>query len=165
MRSLILAALVVVLLSACQRSEDAATVPAAPAATEQAPAPVVAEAPAAPAAPPVREVPVGTCGDQSAVAEADRVANTARWSTASELDNFGYDVYRGDSEEGPFERLTADPIQGAGTTDEPQQYSYRDENIDPCKAYWYYVEAISTSGTREKFTPVFQAPAKRRAAD
>ncbi len=160
MRSLIPAALVVVLLTACQRSEDAATTPATPAATETAPATTEV-----PAAPPVREVPVGACGDQSGIAEADRLANTARWSTASELDNFGYDVYRGDSEEGPFERLTTDPIQGAGTTDEPQQYSYRDENIDPCKAYWYYVEAISTSGTREKFTPVFQAPAKRRAAD
>lgn len=165
MRRLILATLVVFLLAACQRGDETASAPAGQAGAEAKAPAETAAAPAAPAAPAVREVPVGACGDQSGVAEADRVANTARWSTASELENFGYDVYRGDAEEGPFERLTADPIQGAGTSDEPQQYSFRDENIDPCKAYWYYVESISTSGTREKFTPVFQAPAKRRAAD
>ena len=38
-----------------------------------------------------------------------------------------------------------------------------DDTIDPCKEYWYYVESVSTKGSREKFTPTFHAPAKRRA--
>ena len=53
------------------------------------------------------------------------------------------------------------PILGAGTTDEPQKYSWRDDTIDPCKDYWYYVESISTTGVREKMTPTFKAAAKR----
>ncbi len=86
--------------------------------------------------------------------------NTVRWSTASEVDNFGYDVYRGTSAEGPFERLTKDPVPGAGTTDEPQKYSFVDETIDPYETYFYYVESISLAGEREKFTPVIQAKPK-----
>ena len=52
---------------------------------------------------------------------------------------------------------------GAGTTDESHSYEYRDDSIDPCHEYWYYVEATSTSGVREKFTPTFRAAPKRRA--
>ena len=95
----------------------------------------------------------------------ERLSNTAHWSTASESENFGYDVYRAASEKGPFVKLTKQPILGNGTTDETHEYRYVDSAIDPCKDYWYYVESISSQGTREKFTPVFRAPAKRRAAD
>ncbi|MEL7060551.1 MAG: hypothetical protein AAGN46_11040, partial [Acidobacteriota bacterium] len=77
-----------------------------------------------------------------------------------EVENFGYDIYRGDSEEGPFERLTADPLPGAGTTDEPSYYDFVDETIEPGERYWYYVESISLGGERERFTPVFQSKAK-----
>ncbi|MEL7059445.1 MAG: hypothetical protein AAGN46_05395, partial [Acidobacteriota bacterium] len=31
----------------------------------------------------------------------DVFGNRIKWSTASEVENFGYDIYRGDSEEGP----------------------------------------------------------------
>ena len=103
------------------------------------------------------------CGPQDGVAAADRLANTLRWTTASEQDNFGYDVFRGPAEKGPFKKLTAKPILGHGTTDETSNYSYRDANIDPCKSYWYYVESISTQGERERFTPIFQAKPKRPA--
>ncbi|MBS0557731.1 MAG: hypothetical protein JSR27_10005 [Proteobacteria bacterium] len=105
----------------------------------------------------------GGCGSQAKVPQAQRVKNTANWTTASEEENFGYDVYRGASEKGPFVKLTKTPILGHGTTPETHSYSFADDDIDPCKDYWYYVESIGTDGTREKFTPVFHAPAKRHA--
>lgn len=105
----------------------------------------------------------GGCGTQAKVPAAQRVTNTAHWTTASEEENFGYDVYRGSSEKGPFAKLTRQPILGHGTTDETHNYSFIDDAIDPCKDYWYYVESIGTDGTREKFTPIFHAPAKRHA--
>ena len=108
----------------------------------------------------VAATPAPGCGDQSKVAAAQRLKNTARWSTASEVDSFGYDVYRGDAEKGLFAKVTQSPVLGAGTTDETHNYQYADDSIDPCKEYWYYVESISTKGAREKFTPVFKAPAK-----
>lgn len=157
----------VLLLAACtppapETPNGAATEPVASTPATPAPATTPAEPAAATDAP---LPPVGTCGVQTAIAADQRIANTVRWSTASEQDNFGYDVYRGDAEKGPFTKLNAEPIAGAGTTDTSHAYEYRDDTIDPCNSYWYYVESISTSGQHEKFTPTFQAKAKRRAAD
>ena len=92
------------------------------------------------------------------------LANTLKWSTASEVDNFGYDVYRSEKEDGPFVRINAKPIPGAGTLDEPRFYQYVDADIDPTKGYYYYVESISLKGVREKFTPVIKAGPKRPLA-
>ncbi len=86
--------------------------------------------------------------------------NTIKWATASEVDNFGFDVYRGDSPDGPFERLNAETIEGGGTTDEPRNYKFIDDTIDPYKTYYYYVEAISMNSVRERFTPVGKAGPK-----
>jgi len=89
--------------------------------------------------------------------------NTLKWTTASEVDNFGFDVYRADAADGPFVRLTRRPIPGAGTCDAQRDYRFEDKSIDPTRDYWYYVESISLTGARERFTPVIRAPAKRPA--
>jgi hypothetical protein len=109
--------------------------------------------------PPERPEPTDTPGTP--------YTNTVRWSTASEVDNFGFDVYRSDREEGPFERITASPLLGAVTTDIPQRYEWVDTEIDPSRAYHYYVESISMTGVRERFTPVIRAKPKlpRAAAE
>ena len=102
------------------------------------------------------------CGSQAEVAADKRVVNGVHWTTASEEENFGYDVFRSSvGEKGPFEKLTKQPMLGNGTTDETHEYRYADDAIDPCKDYWYYVESIGTNGAREKFTPVIHAKAKR----
>ncbi len=168
MRQFVLAVLIAASLSACS---PPAPEPDAPAAATPAPAATPVPAPSQPdaqpatAAAPAKEIPVGECGDQSKLPADQRIANTARWTTASEQDNFGFEVFRGNTEKGEFTKLTAEPILGAGTSDETHKYEYRDDSIDPCREYWYYVEGISTSGSREKFTPTFRAPPKRRAAD
>ena len=107
------------------------------------------------ATPSTAEAPAATPAATAPVLE-----NVIRWSTASEVENFGYDVFRGPSEEGPFERLNKAPIAGHGTTDVPQKYEYRDLSIAENTAYWYYVESISLQGERERFTPVFRAKPK-----
>jgi len=83
--------------------------------------------------------------------------NTIRWTTASEVDNYGFEVYRADSEEGPYASLNPTPIPGAGTSDLPREYEYVDETIEPDAVYYYYVESISMSGERETITPVIRS--------
>lgn len=158
MRTVALASVIALVLAGCNApSPDTTAATTQPAATTPAATP--ADAPAAAPAP--VKPPEGTCGDQSALPAEERVANTPKWTLASEQDNFGFEVYRGDSENGEFTKLNKDTILGAGTTDETQKYQFRDDTIDPCKDYWYYIESISTGGVREKFTPTFKAPAKR----
>ena len=88
-----------------------AVVLAAPAAAQQPPPPPPAGAPAASPSP-------------------KPLSNAIKWSTASEVENFGYDVFRGDKEEGPFTKLNSKIIAGAGTVDEPRYYQYVDETIE-----------------------------------
>jgi hypothetical protein len=134
-------ALPAIALMACFAAVGCSTAPPPKAAPAAAPTPAPA---AEPAAAPVPEL-----------------KNTIRWATASEVNNFGYDVYRGDSENGPFSRVTPSPILGAGTSDETQRYEFVDRDIQPGRDYFYYVESISIHGEREKFTPVRKVPAKK----
>jgi len=111
------------------------------------------------------DAPSPSVGPAAAPAEKPQepLRNTLRWTTASEVDNFGFDIYRSTSEDGPFERMTAQPLPGAGTVDEPQDYVWFDEDIDPTRDYWYYIESISIDNVRERFSPIIRAPAKRPA--
>ncbi len=155
MRLVALSSLIVLALAGCDQPS--------PDQKAAAPTPEVATAPApaAPAEPVAAKPPEGTCGDQSALPAEERIANTPKWTLASEQDNFGFEVFRGDTENGEFTKLNQEPILGAGTSDETHKYQFRDDTIDPCQEYWYYIESISTAGVREKFTPTFKAPAKR----
>ncbi len=102
----------------------------------------------------------GSVGAADEPAADAAIFNTIRWATASELNNFGFDVYRGLSEEGPFERITRKPIAGAGSSDETRQYKFIDDTIRPGVVYHYYVEEISLSGDRKRISPIFAAPPK-----
>lgn len=79
---------------------------------------------------------------------------TLRWTTASELDNYGFFVMRSNAEEGPFKPLHLKAIPGAGNSEMPHNYTYNDVAVELGKTYHYYVESVSTRGEREKFTPV-----------
>lgn len=83
-----------------------------------------------------------------------------RWTTASEVDTFGFDVYRAELPEGPFEKVTERPILGAGTSDQHHQYRFVDEGVDPDATYYYYVESIGLDGSRERLTPILRAGPK-----
>ncbi len=99
-------------------------------------------------------------GPGASDAAPEALENSIKWSTASEVDNFGYDVYRALGEDGPWDRVTSEAIEGAGTTDEPSHYRFADDTIEPGTTYYYYVESISMSGARKRFTPIAKAPPK-----
>jgi len=154
-------AVAAIVVTACGSgaARPAAVEPAAQASTT--PAPMPSPAPSSPM-PQAAATPTPSPTPEAATSPSPTppYRNTVRWATASELDNFGYDVYRGTSADGPFERITPDPVPGAGTTDETHRYSFADDDIDPHQTYYYYVESISITGHRERFTPVIEAKPK-----
>ena len=111
------------------------------------------DAPAPPAAPSPRPAAAA----QPPSAEAPH--NTLTWKT-NDVSNIGYDIYRAESEAGPFVKINAVPVPGALKPGRVQTFQYEDRAIDPRRDYWYYVECITLQGVRLKFTPTLEAPAK-----
>ena len=76
------------------------------------------------------------------------------WTTASEVESYGFHVYRARAADGPFERVNDEIIPGAGTTDLERSYTYVDDEAEVGVTHYYYVESVSLAGERRRFTPV-----------
>ena len=70
------------------------------------------------------------------------------------MDNYGFWVMRGDDEKGPFKEVNSKVVPGAGNSDLPRRYSFDDPDVVMGKTYYYYLDAVSTHGVREKYSPV-----------
>ena len=74
------------------------------------------------------------------------------WSTISEINNYGFEVERSVNMNGPYQ--TVSPlIQGHGTTNVPQSYTFTDESPVSGTAY-YRLKQIDLDLTVEFFEPV-----------
>ncbi len=86
------------------------------------------------------EVPVELMSFTFSVSENDVTLN---WNTASETNNLGFEVQRKTSN-GEFAAIGF--INGYGTTTEPQQYTFIDENLAP-GAYTYRLKQVDIDGS------------------
>ncbi|OJX44682.1 MAG: hypothetical protein BGO78_12330 [Chloroflexi bacterium 44-23] len=78
-----------------------------------------------------------------------------QWSTATEIDTLGFNVFRGDTEDGPF--LTqinktlvppsADMLTGG-------QYRLDDNKIQAGRTYYYLLQEVQMGGGTEDFGPI-----------
>ncbi len=85
------------------------------------------------------------------------------WLTEMELDCYGWNILRSKNKNGPFYRINAKTIPGAGTTNEPQQYSFIDRKVAAGTTYFYYLQEVYLSGETYSFnTNIVQATAKPR---
>ena len=80
------------------------------------------------------------------------------WETASELDNLGFHLYRGLSENGPWERLTQTLIPGLGSSPEGKRYSFLDAGLRNGATYFYRLEDVDRSGRVTSHGPVSATP-------
>jgi len=108
---------------------------------------------------PAPATPAPSSTPAAAASPVARLFNTLRWKT-NDVSHYGYDVYRADSETGPFVKINAQPVPGTLKPGKVQTFEYEDATIEPGRVYWYYVESISLAGERAKFTPTLKAPAK-----
>ena len=70
------------------------------------------------------------------------------WTTESELDNAGFNIFRSTSRTKNFQRINPKLIQGAGTTGQRNSYQFIDKTAKPDVLYYYRLEDIDLSGTR-----------------
>ena len=74
------------------------------------------------------------------------------WTTESELNNAGFNIFRSTSRTKDFQRINPKLIQGAGTTGQRTQYQFIDKTAKPDVAYYYRLEDVDLSGTRVVIT-------------
>lgn len=76
-----------------------------------------------------------------------------KWSVANEEAVYGYVIYRGDSEAGPFVRISKETIP-AGTFEAgyANAYQWRDTSAVVGQTYWYSIGLINKDGTKDSLT-------------
>ena len=77
-----------------------------------------------------------------------------KWTTASEMENAGFNILRGKTKKGQFVKVNPTLILGAGTTAEQNTYTWTDTTANPTVAYYYQLEEISLSGERRAVATV-----------
>ena len=82
-------------------------------------------------------------------ARFDKARVVIRWTTASELNNAGFNILRSDSRDGEFAQVNEDMIQGNGTTGQRSTYQWVDITAKPHAAYYYRIEDVSFAGERQ----------------
>ena len=87
---------------------------------------------------------------------AERIESgvVVKWSTASELENAGFNILRGQTTEGRFVKVNPTLIPGAGTTGEQSTYTWTDTTAEPRIGYYYRIEDVSFSGDRQRLATV-----------
>ncbi len=88
---------------------------------------------------------------------------TIEWTTESETDNLGFNVYRGlsvtDMEDETVIKLNAEIIPGAGTSSEPTDYVFTDDyRIEYGETYYYWLESVELGGYAVLFSPKSHTP-------
>jgi len=75
-----------------------------------------------------------------------RAVVIVEWSTASELDTVGFNLYRSESEAGPYTLVNEALIPAAGDALAGSTYRYEDRNVRAGRTYYYELEDVSASG-------------------
>ena len=80
------------------------------------------------------------------------------WTTASELSNLGFHLYRAEAAGGPYTRITTSLIPGLGSSPTGRSYAYRDSGLVNGRTYYYQLEDVETTGRTERHGPVSATP-------
>ena len=80
------------------------------------------------------------------------------WTTESEIDNLGFDVYRSLEEDGEYVRINGDRIQGAGSSSGRNVYSFTDVRLTNGQTYFYKLEDVSFDGKHTLHGPIRATP-------
>lgn len=76
------------------------------------------------------------------------------WTTASEQNTYGFNVYRSTTESGSYSKVNQDLIPGHGTTQEPHSYVFADYDVQKGQTYYYKIEDVSVDGSSSLHGPV-----------
>jgi hypothetical protein len=80
------------------------------------------------------------------------------WSTASEIDNAGFNIYRAEAEDGEYIKINLSLIPAKGSSIQGAAYEFTDADVNNLKTYWYKLEDIDLNGISTLHGPVSATP-------
>jgi len=87
------------------------------------------------------------------------------WTTAHEIDNAGFQLYRSVSREGPYARINPSLIPGQGYSVRGAHYQHLDEDVEVGVTYYYKLEDVDFHGHGTFHGPAWATPGGDRDAD
>jgi len=94
--------------------------------------------------------------DLKAIAGSWKV--TVTWTTASEIDNAGFNIYRSTEENGTYTKINAQLIQAKGGPSASATYQFIDKPVKNRTTYWYKLEDVDVNGKSTMNGPVSAKP-------
>ena len=80
------------------------------------------------------------------------------WTTESEIDNAGFNIYRAESENGQYVKINTSLIPAKGAVTQGASYEIIDKDVKNRKTYYYKLEDIDLNGTSNMHGPVSAMP-------
>lgn len=71
---------------------------------------------------------------------------TVTWTTESELDIIGFNLYRADSPDGDFIKINSELIPPAADPFVGGEHQFEDENVTRGNTYYYQLETVDRNG-------------------
>lgn len=77
-----------------------------------------------------------------------------KWTTQSEVNNLGFNIYRSLKEGEGYTKINEKLIEGAGTSSVAHSYTYKDKRLLNDTTYWYKIEDMSLTGKGTMHGPI-----------
>jgi hypothetical protein len=104
-----------------------------------------------------RRLTIATAGLLAAVVAAcssEPATATLKWRAASEIGVYGYLIYRAEDRAGPFQRVNETIVRVPADGASEHSYTYTDDDVVPGQTYFYYLDAVSTQGVKQRFSGI-----------
>jgi hypothetical protein len=89
-----------------------------------------------------------------AASSSELCSSTLAWTTASEVNTAGFNVYRSERPDGPYTRINAQLIPASGETLLGSKYHYEDTSVIPGQTYYYQLEDVAFDGASVRHQPL-----------
>ncbi len=103
----------------------------------------------------------------SFIAQAGNNRAFLKWTTQSEVNNLGFEIYRSTSESGEYQMIASyenyDNLRGAGNSNTTHTYAFTDANVLNGITYYYKLADVSMNGQKHFHGPVSVIPNKNGA--
>jgi hypothetical protein len=83
---------------------------------------------------------------------------TVSWTTSSEIDSAGFNIYRSTEENGYFLKINTQLIPATGSPSAGAAYEFVDSAVKNRQIYWYKLEEVELSGKITVHGPVSAMP-------